>query len=366
MTKQALRRAWWQVHKWIGLALMILLVPLGLSGIVLAWDTSIDHRLNPQRYAVHGQATLAPSAYAAAAQARLGPGEHLSQLRLPQGEGPVVVNATGRQPRGRKGRPPRVTVWLDPGTARVLDVSHGDSGLIRLAHNFHGGLFLPMPAGRALVGVLGVAMFLMAMSGVWLWWPQVGRWTKGLRWRRGDRRLDTNLHHRVGIWIAPLLAAQAFTGVWIASPQMAAAVGLSSSRGGPPQGRFGGAPTAAPRMSPDQAVAAAGVQRASAIDWPSGRDAQWRISAPGGDWTVDDDSGAASRAPPRGGGIAMTFRHYHDGELLGPAWRVLLILLGLTPTLFAITGLTMWLRGRRWRAQERQRRPASRDPVAAE
>ena len=59
-------------------------------------------------------------------------------------------------------------------------------------------------------------MFLMALGGVWLWWPPIGQWVKGLRWQRGDRRLDTNLHHRIGFWIALPLAAQAFTGVWMA------------------------------------------------------------------------------------------------------------------------------------------------------
>ncbi|MDQ2878354.1 MAG: PepSY domain-containing protein, partial [Pseudomonadota bacterium] len=51
MSKLALRRAWFQVHKWIGLILAILIIPLCLTGSALVWDQALDHALNPQRYA---------------------------------------------------------------------------------------------------------------------------------------------------------------------------------------------------------------------------------------------------------------------------------------------------------------------------
>src|SRR3546814_6548818 len=55
--------------------------------------------------------------------------------------------------------------------------------------------------GRKIVGWLGVAMMISAFTGIWLWWPMVGRWSKGLRWRR-HANLDTNLHHMAGFWIS--------------------------------------------------------------------------------------------------------------------------------------------------------------------
>jgi uncharacterized iron-regulated membrane protein len=357
-SKQALRRAWWQVHKWTGLALMILLIPLGLSGVVLAWDDAIDHGLNPQRYAVHGTATLAPSAYAAAAGAALRPGERIATIRYPDGVGPVVVLASAVPQGGHRGPPPRVTLWLDPATGRLLDRMHGDEGLVRLAHDFHGSLFVP-GFGRTLVGLLGVAMFLMAVGGIWLWWPTVGRFAGGVRWKRGDRRLETNLHHTVGFWIALPLAFQAFTGVWIAWPQMMATIGLAAPGGGE-RGRT--TPAAHPALTPDRALAAA---RALApgdpgsVGWPGGGRGAWRISltSPTGaaDVSVDDATGTAALAPPRGG-LALAIRHLHDGTTLGMGWRVVMISWGLAPTLLGITGLIMWWRGRRWRA-ELARRP---------
>jgi uncharacterized iron-regulated membrane protein len=38
MTKPArLRAFWWTLHRWIGLALMVLLVPIAVSGALLVW-----------------------------------------------------------------------------------------------------------------------------------------------------------------------------------------------------------------------------------------------------------------------------------------------------------------------------------------
>ncbi len=381
-SRQALRRAWWQVHKWIGLILMIILIPLGLSGVVLAWDDAIDHALNPQRYAVSGRVALPPSSYADAAIQRIGPDERVSQIRYPAGKGPVVVTAAKapqHEPgaaRGktakRGGMPRRTMLWLDPATARVLDVSPGDSGLVRVAHDFHGMLFIPGGVGRALVGLLGISMFLMAASGVWLWWPPVGRWIKGLRWQRGDRRLDTNLHHRIGFWIALPLAAQAFTGVWMAWPQMMAAVGLVAPHVGPME-RARMLPAANVRLSPDQALAAAHAAAPGemvSLAWPVGDAGTWRIQlrTPHGptETLVDDANAAAKAAPPRpDGGLALAMRHYHDGTAIGWGWRVLLVALGLAPTALGVTGLLMWLRGRRWRADAKRRCHDCPEPVAA-
>jgi uncharacterized iron-regulated membrane protein len=382
VSRQGLRKAWLKVHRWVALALMVLLIPLGLSGVVLAWDDTIDHAINPQRYAVSGTATLAPSAYIAAARATLGPDERVSMLRYADKDGgPVTLIATAvpkdkggidkgaghKGARGGQAGPPkRVTLWLDPPSARVLDRESGSGGLVRLAHAIHGNMLLPA-FGRAVVGCLGVAMFLLAGSGVWLWWPPMGRWVRWLRWGRGDRRLDTNLHHTIGFWIALPLAAQAFTGAWIAWPQMIAMVGL----GGPAANRPRAVPLATPSLAPDAALAAARTVTPGAplaIAWPtSGREGGWRVTldtAKGSsDIGVDDATGAAKLAKKReGGGLADAVRRLHDGRTLGFYWRMVMVLIGLSPIMLGITGLLMWLRNRHWRNPKRARR----EPVLAE
>ena len=83
MTKIAVRNAWFQLHKWIGLILAILIIPLSVTGAALVWDDALDHMLNPVRYATTGAGNLAPARYVAAARQILAPEERIVSLTLP-------------------------------------------------------------------------------------------------------------------------------------------------------------------------------------------------------------------------------------------------------------------------------------------
>ena len=64
-----LRRAWLTVHLWLGVGLMVALVPLSVSGALLVWHDALDRALYAGRYAVSGPTAAQPaSAYAAAAR----------------------------------------------------------------------------------------------------------------------------------------------------------------------------------------------------------------------------------------------------------------------------------------------------------
>ena len=80
----------------------------------------------------------------------------------------------------------------------------------------------------------------------------------------------------------------------------------------------------------------------------------WRtqISRPGsGDIitvTTDDHSGQTSPAiaPLSGDRAAAWIRWIHEGSHSGPVWAVVVTLTGIFPTIFAVTGIIMWLRKR--------------------
>ena len=353
MSKLQLRRTWFQLHKWIGLALAALIIPLSLSGALLVWDQPLDRLINPARYAVSGGDTLPPHAYVAAAQHVLAADEHIASLAYPGGRGPVIVQASIVGTKQRAGPPARRSVWLDPPTARVLAVADSRSGVLRVIHRLHGSLMVP-GVGRTLVGWIGVAMMLSCLTGLWLWWPIVGKWTRGLRWRRHSN-LDTNLHHLMGFWIALPLFILSLTGAWIALPALFA--GRHQAR---PPARTGGEPIAAPRTSPDTVLAEArGAGKAATIFWPSvGTDPIWMIVAGKRTVTLSDRDGTMHVAPtrPHGGiGITGTMRRIHDGDGMGPAWQVLIFVAGIMPAALAVTGIIMWWRARSWRAAARKR-----------
>ena len=45
--KKKLRAGWLQVHKWIGLLLAVLIIPISLTGSALVWHDWLDETLNP-------------------------------------------------------------------------------------------------------------------------------------------------------------------------------------------------------------------------------------------------------------------------------------------------------------------------------
>src|SRR4026208_1116417 len=103
-----LRRLWLNVHLWIALSLVALLVPISISGSLLVWHDEIDSVLNPKRYAVSGtQVSLQPSEYLAKADAAVADDAtkpRATALRYPEPGWPV--RATMRaQPREAGARP---------------------------------------------------------------------------------------------------------------------------------------------------------------------------------------------------------------------------------------------------------------------
>ena len=309
-----------------------------------------------------GAARLNGDAYLAAARARLNPGDRIASVTASDGRGPVVVAASpAARPgdRPRPGPPPRTLVYLDPPTGRVLAVASSGSGPVRFLHVLHGSLQLP-GVGRPIVGWIGVAMMVSSFTGLWLWWPTVGRWARGLRWRR-HRNTDTNLHYLAGFWIALPLFVLSLTGAWISFP---AFFGRLTGEAGAEPGRMAvmrAMPVARPSLDMDEAIARArGVikGRWTGVTFPTERSADWTVTFGRGKIVkVADDRGTAVLAAESGGiggnrpGIAGLMRRIHDGEGMGPVWQVIIFLGGIAPALLAVTGVIMWWRARRWKAE---------------
>jgi len=372
LSKIALRRAWFQVHKWIGLILAVLIIPLCLTGSALVWDQALDHVLNPQRYATTAGPALSADKLAAVAQAAL-KDKSIASLRMPANPGDPAIATSGPSPTKVQGPAPRTNVYLDPATGRVLDVASSRSGAVSVMHMIHGSFMLP-GVGRAIVGWVGVAMLVSSISGLWLWWPTVGRWARGLRWRRHNN-FDTNLHHLFGFWISLPLFVLSLTGAWIAFPgffgplvgENSRPMGFAADRAAmnkaKPLAHVG---TPLVRAEADALALAPGA--ITQVTWPTDYRANWQFviaPAKGKSMTiaVDDARGAATVAPEPNRGqasTAMLMRHIHDGDDMGLVWQIVIFLGGLLPAALAVTGIVMWWRARGWKGALRARQKAAR------
>lgn len=372
-----LRRLWLNLHLWIGVGLAVLLIPISISGGLLVFQDEIDALLNPQRYAVSGaQVALAPSAYLAKAadalalQASVGGNLRPVALRYSEPGWPVQVVARAQQ-RDGGGRPRVITVFLDPPTGAVLDVIDFRSSFFGFLHVFHENLTIPQFSGPQIVGWAGVGMLVLSLTGIWLWWPRNGgSWRgflRGLRWTRSSR-FTFNLHHLLGFWISLPLAAVSFTGIYLSFPQIAREVMSAVAPMNPQSARGGFGETARTViLTPDRALKIARQAEPDAKPMslfmpmqqrgeagPSGQGPAWRVQlsrAAGGDFVtvlVDDRSGRAATTivPQAGDRAAGWMRWIHEGSHSGPVWAAIVFLTGVFPTIFAVTGVIMWLRKR--------------------
>jgi uncharacterized iron-regulated membrane protein len=354
-----LRKLWLDIHLWIGLGLLVAIVPISATGAALVWHDPLDRLLHPARFDVSKAApALAPSAYLGAARTAFDGRAVPTAVRMPAEAGmPVTVQGRVPGPVPQGARPKTLTAFLDPADARVTDVENTSSSLISIMHRLHGSLMIP-EIGRKVVGWIGWAMTISCITGLIIWWPRNGAFAKALRWRRTPVVMD-NLHHMIGFWICLPLAVLSLTGVYISFPQTSRAVFGVEQKGPAPKQAQRGRVQAAPLASPASGIDAENPgARISAITLPTeGERPSWRVQfapaaegAPAAAIEVADGSLKAKMDRGGAGGrgaqdsLSRLMRTIHDGQQTPFIWQLIVFLGGVAPVVLAITGLVMWVR----------------------
>jgi len=374
-------RAWLlQLHLWVGIALCPPFVMLGVTGSVLVYAHELEALFAGRKPAAFGT-TQPASAIIEAAQSVAGDGM-VPSLFLPAGE--PGEHAFVRLTRPGEAGPPRagLQVQVDPVSLEAM-VREPGSGVLRQMTRLHANLLIPGRVGRQIIGWFGVAMLVLGVSGLVLWWPKRGRWRAAFLVKQGAGRLRLlrDLHGAVGIWTLPVFLVVTFSGVSLAFPQSTGAVIASVF----PARELRAAIFSA-RAEPRDEAERIGIDRAielarAAI--PDGRlvsaalpvrpEQPYRVGlrpagyAEGGPiaWVLVDPWSARvlEVLHPRDyttGETIMAWQHgLHEGAGLGPIWRGLVFISGFLPPLFVVTGSWMWL------LKTRARRAAGRHRAAA-
>ena len=216
---------WWKfrnglqkVHLWIGLALSIPFILIGVSGSLIIvmharpdFDmpfafSSGDHRPMTEIIAAANEA--APEGKAAAL------------VRVPQGLWePAAVQLT--DPRANQNQLGD-TIFVDPVSLEILGTAerrrNGD--FMRFLTSMHLALMFPSYYGAQTVGWMGVAMCLFGVSGLILWWPRKGQWRAAFLIKGSARgfRLNRELHSVIGFWSLPVFMVLSISGVYLVFP----------------------------------------------------------------------------------------------------------------------------------------------------
>jgi uncharacterized iron-regulated membrane protein len=383
------RKLWVWLHRWVSLAAGLLLVLLGLSGSALVWRSELDAALNPAWLQARPEC---PAGLAESDQEA--PVRRVLQVFAEQAPGrkPALIMAP-HQPDAA------YQVWerRDPETgwrrehfidARCgLYLGHRERGAIRwdTAHlmptlfELHRYLLSGNSggSGETVVGIGGLVLLGLGLSGLWLAWPARNNWRswrQALSIKTGASAARTwfDVHRAVGLWMAPVLIVLSLTGAALAFGDSTRALVGSML---PVQ--------AWPKLKPAAQPAAAGADwdydaltRAAEAQFPAGQ-ARWtRItlaSSPGGqaelrllqqgEWREDTGS-TRLRVNVQGrpqalhdplhtaaGNQVLDFIYpLHKGDALGLAARLLWTLFGLVPAILLGSGVYLWLRRRAARA----------------
>ena len=202
-----LRKFLLNVHLWVGLAACLLLFMLGLTGAVLVFENNLDHVLNPSLSYVTPQTQPLPLQQLTAVVAKRFPKAHVSALQLsPSSPSPDLAYAFVMS-QGKE----RNEVFVDQYTGRLLGTRALGSGFATKVHQFHTNL-LAGPAWSIVSAWGSIFLGLLAMSGIYLWWPRK-IFTPNLN--ASGRRINFDLHNAIGFYASMFVFLFAFTGAFM-------------------------------------------------------------------------------------------------------------------------------------------------------
>jgi uncharacterized iron-regulated membrane protein len=367
-----LRRALFQVHLWVGVALAVYAVVIGLTGSVLVFRDEMERAMWPAVYRV---ATVQRTITMQAAVERIQgarPGWVVFALRDFNTAGQATT-AMMRPAEGKLSANYR-QVSFNPFTGEVLLDRLRYGGWLGWMANLHEYL-LTGPTGLLVSGWMAVGLLILCVTGIVLWWPGVQRWISALmvnpraRWKR----FNWELHSAVGFWVCAALFGVTLTGIDFAFPNaVGAMVELVADGNTKPQAGLRVVQVQqvanGPVMTIDQAIEAARValpQAAPAgyLQLPSKRAGAVQYKATGyytGSLpfselvrvTLDGRSGAIlfyddTLQESRGARLEQLFTTIHFGSFggsgfAGVAIKWLWVVVGVAPALLAVTGLIMY------------------------
>ena len=403
------------LHRWLSLVLGIVLVVECTTGSLLVFRPEIERQLRSDAFLpqgdFHGE-NLQQSAQAVVAD---DPDFVVSGVNDDHGTHMVTNDETGQ------------TVTVDGRTGEILD-SYETEGhppgwigwTVAFSYNLHlcgltcegypgyqawllkdvpkigdtlgfedDGEVYPVTWGGLVLGVLALLLIFLSLTGIWLWWPTIRHFKRGVRIRFGKNRYarDYDLHQVVGMVALPLLLMWGVTGI-------------SYEFGFVEKGWYQAAPgdleeqaltvddTATTEIAYEDALAAAQEAAGTTADpisyytpvvddpagywdfWFSDGYDPWGESMYAGDREVQVDRHDASNAvvtygfegQPTAQTVYQDFNYpVHSGFFVNAWWRIIWCVLGLVPLLLMWTGISTWLFKR---AVRKRRRRAAR-PAAA-
>lgn len=379
-------------HRWMALVLGLALLAVVISGVVLLYEQEIDRVVHPKLHHATKSADPITHAEALAVVRREAPSFKPSDVVDSHGVYLVYDSEYTKQ------------AYVDPGTGRLNGIDDTTDGVMGFLYNVHlcglsckgyaGYLpFLEKPAhifgndeltvGGLILAVTGLLLLVLAATGLVVWWPGIKRMARGLRLRRrsGTYAFNYDLHNVVGIATLPFLVMWGLTGAHFELKQISELWFAVLPGHESPEREIASKPLKGRAVTMDQAAAIARRTvpdgRLVSVSVPDAKDKTstfFAYLAVGNDpydhgvypgnvgVAIDRYSGKATMSYPGQANPPLSaqlvddwFYPMHAGTFVNGWWRVAWLIIGLTPVVLAVTGVTTWLIRRRKRRRKRRR-----------
>lgn len=371
----------WHWHRRAGILIAPVLLIMAVTGGIYLMEPQIEDALYRDRLYLQSPHTGAVD-HSALAQ-RVATSYDLASIRYYQPPRSPLHSAEF-QIATQQGK--NLTLFVHPGEQRLLGEIDEQFRLTAVSKRIHGGLMAGIP-GKVIVELVACWTFLMALSGLYLWWPRLRGLQGVLVPRISGRAALRDLHAIPGallaLWVLVIIASGLpWSLVW----------GGLLERGGHLVGDAGRQEifAARPQSSPAagrqpldlnrvmEIAQAQDIQHAYRIDYPWG---------PGGSYTVfpvrrggsaqdsayffiDQYSGELLREI-RWGDMGPVSRmtalgvQLHEGRLFGNANQMLNLAAVIVLIALTLTGCLLWLRRRNRATARRPEAPVPRGLVIA-
>lgn len=193
------------VHLWLGLASGIIVLFLGITGCILAFEVEIRDLTEDYKYVTpENRPVMLPSELKKIADKVFVHGETLGVEYMGEGK---AARAAFYDLEGRY-----ELVFMNPYSGEVLKHKNMEEDFFRIVLAGHYNLWLPEKVGQVITTSATLIFVIMMISGLILWWPKnkAGRKQRfTIKWNAKWRRVNYDLHNVFGFymtWVAIFIA----------------------------------------------------------------------------------------------------------------------------------------------------------------
>ncbi|HRQ52541.1 MAG TPA: PepSY-associated TM helix domain-containing protein, partial [Agriterribacter sp.] len=193
-----------KIHLWLGLSSGLVVLILGITGCILAFELEIRSFTEPFRNVkVENRDVLPPSELKGIAEKHLASKKALG-IEYP-GKDKAAVAAYYDEKKYE-------LVFMNPYSGEVLKHKNMNRDFFRVVLDGHYYLWLPENIGQPIAASATLVFLVMMISGLILWWPKNKAAKKQrftIKWSARWRRKNYDLHNVLGFymtWVAIFLA----------------------------------------------------------------------------------------------------------------------------------------------------------------